>query len=253
MPLSQIGMVQSFGGLFKDLVLSATGKSASVSIAADSVVLQNGSGSPLCVSDVSLTLNTAGSGANGLDTGSLVVSTWYAVWVISNGVTTAALASLSGTAPTMPSGYIYKARIGWIRTDGTANKYPLGFNQCGRVVQYMVASGSNVAALPTMASGAAGSVTAPTWVAVGVSNFVPSTAGRIGVLLTGTYNVTAMVAPNSSYGAVSSGSISPPFVIDFTKGPFNAFGWMNLESTNIYWASSFSSCGLYAFGWEDNF
>jgi hypothetical protein len=59
------------------------------------------------------TINSAITGAGGLDTGSMSDDTWYYVWVVgkSDG-TVAGLLSLSSTDPTMPSGYSYKRRVG---------------------------------------------------------------------------------------------------------------------------------------------
>lgn len=67
-----------------------------------------------------VTINTATTGANALDTGVLVKSTWYYIWAI-NGPDTAGLLSASSTDPVMPSGYTLKRLIGYARTDGTAD------------------------------------------------------------------------------------------------------------------------------------
>ena len=85
-------------------------------ITADSVILENASGEVSKVSSVSLTLDATTTGVNALDTGSLAAEKPYYVWIISNGTTTASVASLSGTSPTLPSGYTYKARVGAITT-----------------------------------------------------------------------------------------------------------------------------------------
>ena len=72
----------------------------------------------------------AGSGEGGLDTGSKANSTWYSVWLIGKADGTAdALFSLEATAPTMPSGYGYKRRLGWVLTDGSGSI--LAFRQAG--------------------------------------------------------------------------------------------------------------------------
>lgn len=59
-----------------------------------------------------------GTNQGGLDTGSKAVSTWYHIWLIkrTDGSAVDALFSLSATAPTMPSNYTYKRRIGAVRT-----------------------------------------------------------------------------------------------------------------------------------------
>jgi hypothetical protein len=65
---------------------------------------------------------TSGSPVNGLDTGSVSASTWYHVWCIGKtDGTTDFLFSTSATAPTMPSGYTLKRRIGSVKTDGSSN------------------------------------------------------------------------------------------------------------------------------------
>lgn len=236
-------------GRFRNLKVSATGKDKNVSITADEVMLEDGSNNYTTVRSVSLTLDTTASGANGLDTGSLAGSTWYALYVISNGSTTAALMSTSATAPTLPAGYTYFTRVGWTRTDATANKYPKGFTQYGRRVQYLVASGSNLTALPIIVSGASGSVSVPTWSAVAVGNYVPSTASVI-FLVPGNAG-SMIVAPNNAYGAMRSVT-NPPFLsFDANSTNCEAFNMM-LESTNIYWASSAASSSLACSGWEDN-
>ena len=73
-------------------------------------------------------INTATTGANGLDTGSLSSSTTYYVYVIGKtDGTVAHLASASASAPTMPSGYTLK-RLHWMfLTDGSS--HIVGFTQ----------------------------------------------------------------------------------------------------------------------------
>jgi len=69
-----------------------------------------------------LTADITSSGADGLDTGSEAADTWYSVWVIgtaSGGV--ASLLSASETAPTLPSGYTLKRRVGWVRNDSSSD------------------------------------------------------------------------------------------------------------------------------------
>lgn len=68
------------------------------------------------------TIDCGTTGANGLDTGALANSTWYHVWAIGKADGTAALlASTSVSAPTMPTGYTLKRRIGSFKTDGSAH------------------------------------------------------------------------------------------------------------------------------------
>jgi hypothetical protein len=73
----------------------------------------------------------AGTNQGGLDTGAEAASTWYHVWLIrkdSDG-SIDALFSTSVSAPTMPSGYTAKRRIGSVRNDASSNL--LAFTQVG--------------------------------------------------------------------------------------------------------------------------
>lgn len=66
---------------------------------------------------------SVGDDAGGLDTGTVASDTWYHMWVIMRADTHVVdfLFSLSETAPTMPTGYTYRRRIGSVLTDGSAN------------------------------------------------------------------------------------------------------------------------------------
>lgn len=240
-------------GAFKKLAGSATGLSAVTTYSADEIIVESPAGQYQTLRAVNITPSIALSGANGLDTGASVASTWYSVWVIWNGATTAGLLSLSATAPTMPAGYTHKARVGWIRTDATASKYPLSFVQKGRSVQYKVATGSNVPTIPILSSGVAGSITVPTWIATAVGAFVPPTAAAIKVA-GNTTSAGLIVAPNNSFGAVSSTTNPPPYLAfaGSSNAQSSSPGLILLESSNIYLAASGSSAVITCFGWEDN-
>lgn len=247
----------SVQGSFKNLQLSATGTSANVSVSADEIVVENASNAYKTLRAVSLTVAGVSSGvANGLDTGALAASTWYSIWVIAKADgTTAGLLSLSATAPTLPSGYTYKARVGWIRTDGTANKYPLNFQQYGRSVSYQV--GANVSALPLVTSGAQGtwSVSAPTYVSVSLASFIPPTAGKASVMLDNQYNgqvtVAVALAPTNTYFGCSSTN-PPPASITTSSSTIQPFEMVMPASKTVYWVSSGAGGALYIRGWEDN-
>ena len=100
-----------------------------IDVDADEVILQNTDGMSMRVASVNLTIDTEAAGANGLDTGTVAISTWYFIWVISNGTTTAGLFSTSSTVPTMPTGYTFKGLVGAKRTNGSSqfvNTYQVG-------------------------------------------------------------------------------------------------------------------------------
>ena len=246
-------------GAFKNLKVQVTSSTA-VAVTADADCLYNGS-TFAYVTGVSATANTSGSSScaagtvNCLDTGTLAASTWYSVWIIYNGTAVATLLSASATAPTLPTGYIYYARVGWVRTNSSLGL--LGTLQMGRQAHYVV-GGANLSGLPLMASGLAGSITTPTWSGVSVSGFVPPTASQISVV---TYTLSGYgiaVAPNSSYGAYSSTSNPPPVQpssrVSGAGTATTDIALIPLESTTIYWAGENSGANpaLYTFGWEDN-
>jgi hypothetical protein len=238
-------------GSFRNLAASATGSSATVTVTADEIVLENSSNTYVTGRAVSLSIaGTTSGAANGLDTGSLAASTWYSVWVIYNGSTVAGLLSLSATTPTLPSGYTYKARVGWIKTGSGSPYYPLAFKQLGRRVQYMLYP-------PLIAAGNAGAQSTPTWVAVTVSGAsIPTTASVIHLIVqvtsSGGSNNYVMLAPNNSYGAYNSAVNPPPYVLDSYLQAWTQAADMLLESANIYWISGTSLGQIFVSGWEDN-
>jgi hypothetical protein len=71
---------------------------------------------------LSATINCATTGANALDIGTLAASTLYYFWAIAKADgTKAGLASLSATAPTMPSSYTFKRLVGAMSTDASVH------------------------------------------------------------------------------------------------------------------------------------
>lgn len=108
---------------YKGLVITTPADNQSVTIAADQVVAVDNTNTARILSTVSLTVNLDVAGANGLDTGTITDNTGYYLYVIDNGATTAGLASTSATSPAMPTGYTYKALVGWCTTDNTATPF----------------------------------------------------------------------------------------------------------------------------------
>ena len=239
-------------GAFRNLQASANGTTANVSITADELVVENSSNVYVTLRSISLTVAGTSVGANALDAGTITTSTWYSIWVIWNGTTVAGLLSTSATSPTLPSGYTYKARVGWIRTDGTANKYPLAFKQYGRKVKYTPLSGSNLTYYPTIASSVAGTALASgsvTWSsALSVTTFFPTTASFI-----------TAIAINSGYVALSDstlyvgiyGSAATPFAGSSNNTGDRCIGEFPY-TTNLYVAGNSGTPNVHALGWEDN-
>ena len=236
--------------LFTGLEIKVTGNTG-LTVVAKSIVVSNGTKSQVLTS-VSHTINMATTGANALDTGSIAQATWYAIWEIAKeDGTKAALASTSFTSPTLPTDYVYAARIGAVRTAAGAAQL-MGTWQLGRRAQYKVGL-AQTAAMPIADSGTKGSVSTPTWQSVALGSFVPPTASVVnGAITSAGSGISLMVAPNNSYGAQSSTTNAPPVSIGNTAGigvssPFSFL----LESTNIYWASNGNGF-VYVQGWEDN-
>lgn len=74
-----------------------------------------------------------GTGNGMLDTGSVASTTWYSIWLIMRSDTGVVdvLASTSATAPTMPTNYDYKRRIGWIYVTSSVGPAIRLFSQVG--------------------------------------------------------------------------------------------------------------------------
>jgi len=235
---------------------------ATIVITADELTLENPSGGYYLAKSVNLTVNTANAaGALGIDTGAWATSTWYYPHVLWNGTTLTAVASLSATAPTMPTGYTnaYKACVGAARTSSGTATSVLSVIQNDDQAQYKV-GGTNVAAMPQMAGGASGSLTTPTWLAVAVGGYVPPNAQAITVSIygTGDSGVGTMAAPNNSYGAVqvnATAQVNPAVLCASTSDTSSASrsgiqGTFLLESTNIYYAGGRGSSAMHCCGWR---
>jgi hypothetical protein len=243
------------GGGFKNLKISVLDNTR-VAITADEVIIEDVNGNALRLTGVNVTVNLAQGGTNGLDSGAntMAASTWYSCWVIYDApaATRAGLASASQTSPTLPSGYTHKARLGWVRAD--ANTHLWRTIQYGRRAQIIV-DGTELTALPVMASGAAGSTSIPTWSAVPVVSFAPPTASVIrvvpAVVAVGSANL--ILAPNNAYGAAASTTNPPPIQVLFETSVGATYGIcdLTLESQNIFWAATGNGL-LQCSGWDDN-
>ena len=236
----------SVQGAFKNLKVQATSNTAVV-ITANQIAASDGSSSFTTIFSASLTIATGTVGANGIDTGAISSSTWYYVFAIYNvnTSTAAGLISLSATAPTLPSGYTQFARLGTVRTDGSA--FLLRTLQYGRRAQYVV--GTDPTAMPLMLNGSA---TTSAWTAISTANFVPATASEI--IITGlTTSVGKIaVAPNGNYGAPSSTTNSPPLQDDTGTAVAFIFGALLLESASIYYYTGHANTYIWCGGWVDN-
>jgi hypothetical protein len=124
---------------WKGLKVTTTGagNSQSVVVTADTVQVIDTTNILIVISAFSGACDLSTAGANGLDTGSLAANTGYFLWLIHNGTSTATLASVSATAPTMPATYTYKALLGWFTTDATTTPFNIEeFTQVDDIFTY---------------------------------------------------------------------------------------------------------------------
>lgn len=229
-------------------------------LTADQIIMV-GSSQSVFASAVSLSINCATTGANAMDAGSIPISGEVHFYSISNGSTTAGLGSISATSPTMPSGYIYKVRLGSMLTDSSGNF--LRTKQRGCDTQYIVTASTNTAIPPIISSGTAGtfsSVSTVTYASTSVTGFVPSTATKIRILATQIWKAGSasnlLVAPNTSYGGTNNGpegssGMVPPLYLAAGATVTSAMAEFELESTNIGVVSSASGGAVACLGWTD--
>lgn len=229
-------------------------------IVADSILLEDTNGEAYQARSVNVTIASGTAGANGIDTGAVANSTGYFLWVIYNPTTNtvAGLMSTSATAPTMPSGYTFKARVGWNRTNGSAQFHRVV--QIGNKARYAV-SATITTVLPNIANGVAGtwSDTAPTLATASVAALVPATASEIVVNISnrhgGSANAGVLVAPTTAWGGANNGpagTAGAGLASLNTGSATNVQHTMALEANTIAWASSAAGGAVSCAGWTDN-
>lgn len=199
---------------------------------ANYIQMVSSNGSTFRATNPSPSANGTVSGAGGLDTGALAANTFYHVWAISNGTTTTGLLSLSSTAPVMPAGYIYKARIGANTTDGSSNFFDV--EQIGSKTQYV--------SYRVMASASA---------SPNVSSYIPSTSRVITaqVFAAGSGNNRATVNPVGYTGSsliawTSSGNASNSQIMGDLNMPTSGINTLTLTIVG--------TGSLRCMGWVDN-
>lgn len=112
-------------GYIDGLTISVTASSSTFTVAAG--VAADSTNAVLMTLSSSLAKTTAawsvGAAAGALDTGTIAANTWYTVYEIYRSDTGVVdiLISLSASAPTMPTNYTNKRRIGSIETDVSSN------------------------------------------------------------------------------------------------------------------------------------
>lgn len=239
-------------GLFKNLSITVA-SNTTVTVAADYVTTTDGS--LFKTTAVSSTVNLGTTGADALDAGTVATSTWYAIWVIAKADgTTKSLASTSATAPTMPTDYTYKARVGWVLTH-SSSAILVGTRQRGRMVQFVVGLAATGTSLPIALTLGASSAA---WTAVSLSGLVPSTASAAGLVVGGasvSSGGVVAIAPNNNYDTTITGAFGVPYYRNIGVSGNLSFTdtiWIMLESTNVYYGNNGAFGLMYVLGWEDN-
>jgi len=182
--------------LLRNLEIHSNAAAAISKVDIDSGLVGSDDGTTIMEVPSTITVDIAASGANGLDTGSEAVSTWYYLYLIYNPSTDteAGLFSASASSPTMPSGYTKKRLISAVYNHSggdflTFRQDDYEFYQLG--YQSVLAAG-----------------TATSWTAVTMGNFIPSnicrTAKMLGLAI---YGGTAGVNSRQSYIAWKTGTI----------------------------------------------
>lgn len=221
----------AYGRGISNLVITVNSNTAAT-ITADQAALNNGSGGVFVGSAINLTVDITVSGAGGLDAGAEAANTWYSVWFIWNPTTLTlnTLLSTSATAPTLPAGYPYKLRVGWVRNNASSNLYlTLQKNNRARYI-----TGTNPATKLLIGTGGGANSLTP---------FVPPTA----YMLEGFYSWGGGGNNDFLYTNANSSSLFEYAHIEAASSMESWFDYF-LENTNIY----INANSIYATGWVDN-
>lgn len=192
------------------------------------VMMVNATNNGLVRTSISVTVDASVTGVNGLDVGSQTANTWYYIFLIDNGTTTASLLSLSETSPTLPGGYTYVCRVGAIFSN-VSNQFRV-YDQVGNVAQYRTI---------LQISSITGTFS--------ISNFIPPTSKIIRALITAgpTSDSTVFLA------AVSGQPILRTFSIAGAAGIGGCRGDLVLPTTNVIFSSSGVGT-VQCIGWIDS-
>jgi hypothetical protein len=197
----------------------------------------------------SLSTWAAGTGNGGLDTGSIAASSWYHVWLIrkdSDG-SIDALLSLSATAPTMPSGYTARRRIGAIKTDLSGQV--IAFTQIGDRFIWAAASRDMSSAVASTSAQLV-TLSVPTGISALADIEVLATAGvSVAIYVSSPYQndeapgTDESTTPGYTAYAASSFNRSP------LRGQFmtNTSGQIRTRNS----VANSTTIGIFTYGWVD--
>jgi len=245
----EVGIMSQHRGL---IVIPNSGTPLTqVDIDADEVITQALNGKVKRVSSVNLTIDATTIGANGLDTSALANNTWYHSFVITDGITVAALLSTSPTAPIMPSGYHYKAFVSSFKTDGSAEFIP--FRQEGKILGSDAAN--DIIDSTDITADPGGGDAGDTWNSLDITSYFPPTAKRIRFRMGSSSNASAVgLSPRSDgedgllYRGASDTDNTFGGIIPAGR-PSVITGDIRYAGTSYYYSASIIFF-LQAMGWE---
>lgn len=90
-------------------------------VTADDLIVKDGSGIGLLLSGVNVSITMGAAGLNSLDSGTEAASTWYYIWVVSDGANVAGVFSVSAVDCATLGAYTYKALVGAVYNDASSN------------------------------------------------------------------------------------------------------------------------------------
>lgn len=174
-----------------------------------------------------ITINGAKVGVNGVDMAPIVLSSFYAVYVIGDSTDyqpTAGLLSLNAIQPSLPEGYDMYRRVGWVLTDASANIlrfWQYGSGQ-GRMYYYDV--GITVLTAGTAATftevNLGTSVPALSTEALFMYTFVPTAATDFAEFLPfGSTATNGIVQVGGTVAASQTGMVTVPTAPDLSTPP----------------------------------
>lgn len=190
-----------------------------------------------------------GSATGSLDTGAIANSTWYHVYIIERLDTSVVdvLVSTSATAPTMPTNYTVKRRIGSFKTDGSANI--TAFSQFGDeflwkvpVVDFNAVTGTT--------SATSAILTVPTGIQLFADfNFTMTTSSTGQAVWISSLDEND-VAPFSLGAGNFNGDLVQAFSAAYSSGRFKI---RTNTAAQIRWRAFSTSCTIYIYtrGWTD--
>lgn len=198
-------------GYLHGLTLSTAGSSATFSVALGEAV-DDSFTSLMTTAGLSKTTSAwaVGTATGSLDTGTIAVSTWYHVYLIKRPDTGVVdvLTSLSATAPTMPTNYTLKRRIGSMKTNGSSQWTK--FVQDGDLFQWDVPVQDVAAANPGTAA-VTRTLTVPTGVRILAKLYVGAVStsaatGPAGILISdlSTADTAPAIATAANTGSYSN-------------------------------------------------